>query len=109
MNSNSRIARWFLFLQEFDLEIQHVAEKGNEQADALSRAMTDAQERGDQTRRIALIRDATEGMDTSLWIPIIRQAQEQDEELMQTVAQRPETAYEREGLYRVRNEDEATR
>ena len=37
-NKNRRIMRWSIFLQEYDLEIQHVAGKDNIIPDALSRA-----------------------------------------------------------------------
>lgn len=37
-HKRGRIMRWFLFLQQFDLDIQHISGKKNEFADALSRA-----------------------------------------------------------------------
>ena len=36
---NQRITRWFLFLQKFNLKIQHIAGKDNVLADTLSRAV----------------------------------------------------------------------
>lgn len=39
--NSSRIARWFEFLQEFDLEIIHIPGKMNDIADALSRSFVE--------------------------------------------------------------------
>lgn len=105
VQNNPKIARWFAFLQEFELEIEHVAGKQNGQADALSRALNDAQERDDKMRRIALIQDPAEGINTAEWIPIIRRAQDRDDELTSAAEQHPGLIYERDGLYRVLNEN----
>jgi len=77
-------------------------ESSNEQADALSKSLTETYDQESQTR-ITIIRD---GINTKDWIPVIRRAEdEQDEELAKAARYHPNTIYERDGLYRVRNED----
>lgn len=64
VNNNGKIARWFAFLQEFDLEIVHIPGRENEIADTLSRNGRN----GDtslEEKKIAMIRDDKEGIDTT--------------------------------------------
>lgn len=65
VQNNSRIARWYVFLQEFDLEIIHIPGKENKEADALSRANEDAANAENEERHIALIRDPKNGAETT--------------------------------------------
>jgi len=57
----------FAFLQEFDLEIVHIPGEENEIADVLSRNGQGG-DKSLEEKRIAMIRDDKEGIDTSKWI-----------------------------------------
>lgn len=76
---SSRIARWWTFLQEFELEIKHIPGKNNMMADQLSRQQNGREEM--VTKQVELIKNKNEGTDIVEWIRIIRQDQDQDKEL----------------------------
>jgi len=84
VNNNGRIARWFAFLQEFDLEIVHIPGRENEIADTLSRNGQNG-DKSIEEKRIAMIRDDKEGIDTSGWTEIIKKAQKEDDSLQEAV------------------------
>ncbi|XP_024887669.1 myb-like protein V, partial [Temnothorax curvispinosus] len=101
VQNNHRIARWFEFMQEFDLEIIHIPGKENEIADTLSRSNEDEDPDEDDVKRIALIRDHYDGANTEEWIPWLQRIQAQDEELQIAVQEQPEEVYRRDGLIRI--------
>ncbi|XP_071574667.1 uncharacterized protein [Temnothorax nylanderi] len=55
-----------------------------------------------ETKRIAVIRDETEGMNTMSWIEIIRAAQANEESLRERERTDPDNVYEREGMIRIK-------
>jgi len=100
--NSSRIARWFEFLQEFDLDIVHIPEKQNDIADALSRSFTDVPTKikKDKTKFIALISSPRDGQDISQWADFIKDAQQNSELLQNDVRNRPNVYKMREGIIR---------
>lgn len=80
--NSHRIARWLNFLQEFDLEVEHIPGKLNIIADTLSRNHQDSghSTREADTRYVALIENQAEDTDTSTWVNLLREAQENDED-----------------------------
>lgn len=92
VNNSGRIARWWFFLQEFDLEIRYIKGKDNIVADKLSR---------NNETKIELIENINEGINTSEWIPIIRRAQLSDEILWEDMIEFPDKIKERDGLIRI--------
>lgn len=65
--NSDRIARWFEFLQEFELEIIHIPGKSTDVADALSRSfvVTPAKAKSDKTKYIILVNSHRDGEDIS--------------------------------------------
>jgi len=55
VNNNTRIVKWFTFLQEFELEIEHVKRSSNELADALEITGRDARSGGPNEDRDNLL------------------------------------------------------
>lgn len=109
-DDSARITRWIAFLQEFDLEIEHIAGKENTIADSLSRMHskgTDV-ERREEARIIALIRSKPDDeVETSNWVKLIQEEQKIDEALQEEKRLFPQQLYDREGLTRIvtRNEE----
>lgn len=73
VRNNTRIARRFAFLQEFDLDIIHLSGKSNTIADTLSRNTNSRHKVGDD--RYIAIQKATNGVTTHDWTEIIGRAQ----------------------------------
>jgi len=69
----------------------------NEIADTLSRNGQDG-DKSIEEKRIAMIRDDKEGIDTSGWIEIIKKAQKEDESLQEEAREDPDNIRERDGL-----------
>lgn len=67
VQNNPRIARWFNFLKEFNLEIIHIPGKKNNIADTLSRNNGESEENSERdAKRIAIIRDHQDGVETTM-------------------------------------------
>lgn len=101
VRNSTRIARWWTFLQEFELDIRHIPGKSNMIADRISRQCEDKQG-GKVTKKIEMIKDKNEGTNTAEWVRIIKQSQEQDERLQQLTERYPESIIRREELIRAR-------
>lgn len=99
VSNSNRIARWWMFLQEFDLDIRHIPGKENLIADQLSRN-NNLNKEDRNTKTIAIMCRPDEGIhtDTDEWIPIIHQVQIKDEELQYKMRENSEQIYVRDGL-----------
>lgn len=110
VRSSARIARWLTFLQEFDLEIEHIpyTGKSNAIADVLSRRVGDAggQAKLEAEKYIAFIIDPRQETDTRNWVELIGEAQNSDETMRTKIKGEPDRYFEREGLVRFRGEKE---
>jgi len=104
VQNNGRIARWFAFLQEFDLKIIHVPGKTNKIADSLSRHSSNDNKLYEE-KRIAMIRNSMERVDTSTWIDVIKKTQRTEESLQEAARENPDNIYERDGLLRIKFTD----
>lgn len=109
--NSTRIARWFEFLQEFDLEIEHVPGKQNAVADTLSRlhARESTNRCDERAKLIGMINNHTEGEDTTEWYDFTRQAQEDCATLREKIQEDLEAFYKRDGLVRFRNANDRER
>lgn len=107
VQSSARIARWMAFLQEFDLEIEHIPGKDNGVADVLSRRNRDESiNSGAQSEKyIAFVIKPEQDIDTQSWVGLIGEAQSRDVKLKTRVEREPERYETREGLVRVRKEN----
>jgi len=106
-NASERIARWMSFMQEFDLQIQHIPGNKNETADALSREFDEKSSRTPKENvfQICSMLQDEKDHNSQKWYEMIKNAQEKDNRLQQTAAL-PETKYhKREGLIRIKKED----
>ncbi|XP_039303927.1 uncharacterized protein LOC113003211 [Solenopsis invicta] len=65
VQNNTRIARWFSFLQEFDLDIIHILGKDNAITDTLSRNADVERVLKDNEKYIGLIRSNMDGTETN--------------------------------------------
>lgn len=71
-------------------------------ADTLSRSKAKAWTMMTDDKRITIIRDARDGVDTESWISIINRAQQSDESLQQALVEETEFVHRRDGLVRIR-------
>lgn len=101
--NSSRIARWFEFMQKFDLKIEYIRGNQNIIADALSKSFTETQIKAQQnkTKYIALINSPRDRQDISQWANLIRKAQQRSKELQNEVLRYPDRYKERHGIIRV--------
>lgn len=99
---NNRIARWWCFLQQFDLQISHIEGKRNIQADYLSRN-NDKINQGDN--RINLINNPQDGAETTDWVTIIKRAQQKDKQMQNDMKNYPSRVYKHDDLIRYHDID----
>lgn len=105
--SSARIARWMSFLQEFDLEIEHIPGQANQIADTLSRQQEqDDKHVGVNTEKyIAFVVDSRQGSDTQPWVELIHNAQDDNEILKRNAILKPQEYNIREGIIRALDSD----
>lgn len=94
------------FLQEFDLELIHIAGKENTIADALSRYIDNDQKRriGVEEKAICTILKYDDGLDTEVWKDIIQDAQTKENNRA-LCDEKPERFILRNGMVRRKHEE----
>lgn len=102
VQSSARIARWLAFLQEFDLEIEHIPGNTNEVADSLSRNAAEeySQAGVNSDKYLAFIIKPQPGEETHAWAEIFREAQNRSQTLSKEMQREPHMYKRREGLVR---------
>ncbi|XP_036144981.1 uncharacterized protein LOC118646382 [Monomorium pharaonis] len=104
---SSRIARWISFLNEFDLEICHVPGKDNKLADTLSRNNIENgyAKKSCNTKTIALIQQPNDKTETTEWVELIENAQNENDDLQLKLVEEPDRYFVRDNLIRVLTND----
>lgn len=107
-NASERIARWMSFMQEFDLQIQHIPGKDNKTADALSREFDEKSTRARKENifEICPMLQEEENYNSRQWYDMIKKAQESDERIKRELTDPETNCRERDGLVRRTKQNE---